>query len=415
MSTTANALTGSSEPTTMTPMADPSPSDVELLHELRESEERLWTMLETAEEGFVTLGPDSRVVSANTAAHTLFGVDYGELMGQPVTRFVPEAHREDLAFLADGDSRSRRNAPWIGRRLEWTLRGTEGNDRFVEVELSRHVTRTGEYVSMILRDVTERIRAERALKASHAELQRALEDLKRAQSALVAQERFAALGELALGVAHEVNNPLQGFKGRLQLMADDLRECLGAEHMVLKDIRLLDEQVDRIARIVQGLLTFARPSTAKRAAADLKQVIATVAELAASPVRAAGLTLDIQTDAALPTVQIDVQQVQQVILNLLQNAIQATPKGGRISARTLAQDGWAVIEVSDTGCGIPATELNKIFEPFYTTKEKGTGLGLALSRSIVIQHGGRLDAESALGKGSTFRVRIPLPEGADRS
>lgn len=362
---------------------------------IRENEERLWTMIEAAQDGFITVDAEGRIVSANTSAYNLLGAEYGGLSGRKLNELLPGSCHPDLEA-------------GLQVKCEWCLPVSGAADRRVEVTLSPHMTRSGRYFSMVLRDVTDRFMAQKQLMESHEKLRVAHEELKRTQDHLVSTERLAALGELAMGVAHEVNNPLQGFKGRLQLMAEDLSERLGPESPALADLKLLDEQVDRLSKIVRGLLAFARPLKVESALVDINETVGTVVQLMESSVRSSGLRLECEMASGLSHVEVDVSQIQQVILNLLQNATQATDPGGCIRVRTFGVDSSVAIEVQDTGCGIRPEDLVRVFEPFFTTKVKGSGLGLSICRGIVTQHGGKLKIESEVDRGTKVQVLLPV-------
>ena len=244
----------------------------------------------------------------------------------------------------------------------------------------------------------------------YTDLESAHERLVESQRQLLISARQAAIGELAGGVAHEVNNPLQIILSRVQLMVAQNR---GREKIV-QGLGLIENNVKRISRIIHALLGFASHSATEGQPVEfeLGQALQQAFALVQHQLDAQLIAIDMDVDEGLPALQGDVGEMEQVFINLILNAQNAMPGGGRlrISGR---MDGDAVeIRFSDTGPGIEPEHLDRIFEPFFTTRaeEGGTGLGLAVSYRIVETHGGSLTVESEPGRGATFIVRLPLPE-----
>ncbi len=235
-----------------------------------------------------------------------------------------------------------------------------------------------------------------------------MEDIS-AQKALQEQlqrtERLAAAGELAAGVAHEVNNALVGILGQTEL-AEDAQDA----ETLRAALARVEAQGNRIAEIVQGLLGFARPQPPERRRVQLTTVVRETLGLMAHDLGRAGVRTEAHFAAEVPPVLADTKQIQQVIVNLFTNAIQAVePRGGGTLIVTLTPDGAeaVLLEVRDDGVGIDPEVLPRIFDPFFSTKEKGTGLGLSVSYGIVRAHGGDLTVHSSVGQGTTFTIRLP--------
>jgi GAF domain-containing protein len=237
----------------------------------------------------------------------------------------------------------------------------------------------------------------------YEDLRRSYADLERAQRQLIQRERLAALGELAAIVAHEVRNPLGVIFNSLGSLRRLLRPAGDAR--LLLDI--VGEEADRLNRIVGDLLDFARPSTPELRPEPLERVVeeAVGAALAQRP---AGVEVRRELDASVPPVPMDARLVRQAVLNVAVNAIQAMPRGGRIVVRTRREGDAAILEIEDTGAGIPEEVRGRIFEPFFTTKASGTGLGLAVVKRIVEGHGGAVSVASRPGAGAIFALRFPL-------
>jgi len=295
-----------------------------------------------------------------------------------------------------------------------------------------------------LRDLNARLEGHNALLAEAARSEReAHEARKRAESQLIQSEKLAALGLLVAGVAHEVNNPLAFVIGNMAVIARDIGfvrdactlyrrgDAVFREHApaLAAEIADLDaridlshtiaglesnlarslEGLDRIRQIVIDLLDFARLEEAPCKAVDLNHGVELTARLVRGKAEKKGVTLDVAC-APLPTVTCHGAKINQLILNLLVNAIDACEPGGHVEIKTRALEDAILIEVADTGCGIMPGIRSKIFDPFFTTKPlgQGMGLGLAISHGIVEAHGGAIDVESSPGQGTQFRVRLPL-------
>jgi len=245
------------------------------------------------------------------------------------------------------------------------------------------------------------------LRESRAEIER----LHRTQMSRA--EHLATLGEMATGLAHEIRNPLAGIAGVIEIIGRDLPSSSPAR-AVVKDVR---QEIARINHIVTDLLQTARPHPPTVRKSDLNTTVEHAVMLGRQQAMAKSVEIELHKDSTLPEVEHDGDQIHQVLLNLLLNALQAldSPSGGhhgKITVTVKPQGSAAVVEVSDNGRGIAPDHLPNIFRPFYTTKGDGTGLGLSLARRIVEDHHGRIDVSSALGKGTTFAVVLPLQRSA---
>jgi PAS domain S-box-containing protein len=232
-------------------------------------------------------------------------------------------------------------------------------------------------------------------------------ELERAQQQIATQERLAALGELSAIVAHEVRNPLGVIFNSLGTLRRLLRPQGDAR--VLLDI--VGEEADRLNRIVGDLLDFARPSTPVLRPEPLDRVVDDAVQAALAQ-RPPGIELVREADPALAEVPVDARLVRQAVINLAVNAVQAMPRGGRLTVRTRLAGDRAVLEVADTGTGIPPEVRPRIFEPFFTTKASGTGLGLAVVKRILDGHGGEVAVSGGPGGGTVFQLRFPANMGA---
>ena len=218
---------------------------------------------------------------------------------------------------------------------------------------------------------------------------------------LAHSQKLAAIGELATGVAHEVRNPLSGIGLALELMMD---ETENEEHKQTMDEVL--HEISRLERIVKGLFDLGHPKSLQLMECGPNDIVERALNLVSKKAKAKGVLIKKELSCA-NTFYVDHEQIEQVILNLLINSIDATGSFGEVTVGTRCGNGSIEIEVSDTGCGIPDDETERILQPFYSTKETGTGLGLAISSRIVEAHKGKIHISSKVGEGSTFVVEIP--------
>jgi signal transduction histidine kinase len=238
---------------------------------------------------------------------------------------------------------------------------------------------------------------------------RLYEDLKRSKSYIRRADRLASLGTLTAGLAHEIRNPLVAIKTLTHL----LPERLDDEEFRNKFLQIASGEVDRISSLVTELLDFARPSDPKLEMENINIILDGMILLVSTETNKKQINLIKNYVSNLPFAQIDREQIKQVFLNILLNAIEATPEKGKITVKTQpfmkpSGEPYVQIEFTDTGCGIPSDQLEEIFNPFYTTKITGSGLGLSISNQIVRDHRGYIDVESQLGKGSSFFINLPV-------
>jgi signal transduction histidine kinase len=221
-------------------------------------------------------------------------------------------------------------------------------------------------------------------------------------------EHMATLGEMATGLAHEIRNPLAGIAGVIEIIGRDLPATSPARSVV-KDVR---QEITRINRIVTDLLQTARPHPPKVRKSDLNTTVEHAVMLGRQQALSKSTEITLRKDPSLPEIEHDSDQIHQVLLNLLLNALQAIDVNGKIVVTVELQGKNAVIEVADNGRGIAPDHLPNIFRPFYTTKGDGTGLGLSLARRIVEDHQGRIEVTSTVGRGTTFAVVLPMQRAA---
>ncbi len=250
----------------------------------------------------------------------------------------------------------------------------------------------------------------RQLRAAQVELRARMVAQQEAETRLVQAAKLAAVGEMSAGIAHELNNPLTTVTGFTELILDETPK----DDRHYSDLEMILHEALRARGVVRRLLDFARQGERVRAKSDMNEIIENVLALTKHFIHTSGVQLETHFASDLPWVSVDNNQIKQVLLNLIHNAVQSMPDGGRLELHTgvSQHDGrnGVVIVVKDSGVGIDAQTRAKIFEPFFTTKsnEGGTGLGLSVTYGIITDHGGTINVDSIPGKGSTFTVWLPI-------
>jgi len=240
-------------------------------------------------------------------------------------------------------------------------------------------------------------------------LEKAIEQLENTQAQLIHSEKMGAIGEIYAGLTHEINNPLAIMIGKLELVLK-MAERLVLPPDLTRDLEIINRNGLRIAELIRSLLVFSRKNTLRFTPMALNDVIYEVVELVDKPYAKQGIRIETQFDPKLPPCQGSRGHLQQVFLNLLNNARDAMPQGGAITLTTYVNGRRLTAEVKDDGAGMTPETQRRVFEPFYTTKGvgKGTGLGLSVAYGIIKTHGGNIEVESEPGRGTLFRVTLPM-------
>jgi PAS domain S-box-containing protein len=411
------------------------------------------TLIDNLPDRIYAKDREGRFLISN-AAHTriLGGESPEKVRGKRDDDFWPAAqaklfHAEEARIIDSGE-------PMVDQEQRRTTR--EGEERWVTVTKVPFRTSTGAVAGIvgITHDVTAMKQAQSMLREQNEMLEHSMkseheahEGLKKAQSQLVQSEKLASLGQMVAGVAHEINNPLSFVANNVAVLQRDLKalgsllelykkaeEGIAEKHPdVSGEIRELSERIDlgytlpnlqdllarsreglrRIQQIVKDLRDFARLDESDLHEIDLNEGIRSTANIIAGVAKRAKVKVDLDL-GNLPQIACYPAKINQVVMNLLANAIQASPENSTVTVRSHADNGAIVIDVIDHGSGIPAKIRDRIFDPFFTTKPpgEGTGLGLSISYGIVQDHDGRIDVQSEEGKGTTFTVRLPVRKSA---
>jgi signal transduction histidine kinase len=228
-------------------------------------------------------------------------------------------------------------------------------------------------------------------------------------------ESLAALTTLAAGVAHEINNPLGSISIRIQLLEKLLKAEAPDKQSMEKHLGVVKEEMERLKQIVVDFLFAVRPMDIQLISENPGAILGEIAELVEPEAERKGIEMHVSIDEDLPQVLMDKRHIKQALLNLIQNAMAAMPDGGVLTLVAEQTDDEVRISVADTGTGIPEELLTKIFEPYFTTKKSGTGLGLTITFKIVKEHSGDISLESKEGSGSTFTIHLPVPQKEKKS
>lgn len=365
---------------------------VELEEEKKKSEEFLDTILGQSVDAIIGLDANDNIISWNKGAEAIFGYTEDEILGNHfkillTPELIQSGELEEISRLI-------REHGYIKDFI--THRKTK-DGRKIMVNLTRTVLRDENgkirWSSAIIRDVTEQ---------------------KKIEQQMMQAEKLATIGQLTAGIAHEIGTPLNIISGRAELALDGLPKV----HSVRESLEAIIHQSERITKLIRNLLMYSRKEAMSLKVVDINKKIMNMLGLLSSAMAKNGVSVKTHLDTGIPSIKADENTIDQVLMNLFMNAIQAMPdKGNLVVSTSLANSGLSsinenqvVITIEDTGMGIAEENIGKIFEPFFTTKEsgKGTGLGLAIVERVVRDHGGDISVKSELGKGTTFTVSIPV-------
>jgi len=380
-----------------------------VLKRLAEEQSFLETLFNTVSDGILVTDQEGRIIYFNEAAAYLFRLRTEQLGQEQIQALLPELQFDRIRQLFK-----------------------EGGDRSVQQELTLEYP-TRRHVEVFVAPLL----AEAAVTAGFVFVVRdTTEEVKKTHQAVEA-ERSEALRLVAASVAHEIGNPLNAIHIHLQLIDRELKklraqlepekkegalsfeeterslspqQLQGAVDRIERFLNVAKNEINRLDTIITQFLQALRQAPPKIRPASIEAVINETIQLIGPQIHERGLLLERDVPEGLPPVAMDPEQIKQVLLNLIRNSMQATRRGGRITIRSWKESDGIWVEVEDTGGGIPKERMVHIFEPFYTTKRKGSGLGLMIVQRIIREHGGRIEVDSRVGEGTRFRVWLPLYE-----
>ncbi len=352
---------------------------------LIEIEERVRAIAATARDGIIMMDHDGLVSYWNIAAERIFGYSRQEAIGKELLRMLaPERYHDDM-YRGMQTFKTKGTGPILEKTTEVIALRKDGKEFPIDLSVSALAIDGKFHALGIIRDITER---------------------KEMQQELIRSEKFAVMGQLAGGIAHELRNPLGTMKNAVYFLDMAL---INPKPEIKEMLDVLANEVSASTRIIDSLMQFARPDCSYYKATNLNHVLQEVLSCQRIP-----LNIDVEThfEEDLPSVPADPDQLHQAFGNIILNAVQSMPAGGKLTFRTSSKESHQVeVTISDTGTGIPSGIREKLFEPFFTSKSSGIGLGLALTKLLIEKHGGTVTVDSKMGEGSAFTVSLPEEEG----
>ncbi len=393
-----------------------SPSETEFLYKVCAQ------MISAMTDAVILVNPDGIITRTNQATLSLLDYKEEEILDHPVQKILSTS-QDKQPELPPGKMMDKHLLDEILASIEGFMCCKEGKPIPISLRSSSLRDDSGEVSGIVLvaRDLrpTKKLIADAAIaeaeRRKREELQQAYDELKELQEQLIQSEKMASLGQIAAGVAHEINNPISGIMVYLHTLATDLENDRFDRKQALTFLTDSKHELTRCSKIIKSLLDFSRQSHPMLAPVDLGSILDETFSILGHKAKLQDIEVVQHIDPGLPRMQADMDQLKQVFFNLILNAIQAMPQGGRLTIHAaqvddkeeLTKSPKAVrIDIEDTGCGIAEENIGKLFTPFFTTKEKGegVGLGLAVAYGIVRRHGGDIRVMSSKGKETTFSV-----------
>ena len=343
--------------------------------ELRESEQIFRIIFEEALDGIILWNEHFEIMDINSSAVGMLGLKKEQMAGQSLVELVSHCSvkKEDLLKHVDLVIQNGKDASSI------YLNTYDGEKRHIEFS-TQHALVAGLNVT-VFKDVSERIQMEEQLRKS---------------------DTLNVLGELAAGIAHEIRNPMTALKGFIQLLEGSIKEENTMYYQVITS------ELQRIDSIINEFLILAKPQAVRFQEKDVVGIMQKTVELLNAQAVLHNVQFELEPDAELPPIFCEPNQLKKVFINIIKNAIEVMPNGGTISIEIKQQEDMVLISIKDQGAGIPVEKIKRLGEPFYTTKERGTGLGLMVSFKIIEEHRGKVEIESEMGKGTTFLISLPI-------
>jgi two-component system NtrC family sensor kinase len=360
--------------------------------ELKEANEFLMKLIESSVDGIIVTNTKGDILMFNRGAENILEYKADEVVGKMNIRSIyePGVAKEVMEKLRSPDYGG------VGKLTSFPIFHRRKDGELIEGDLSASIIydeKGKEIASVgIFKDLRERLRIER--------------ELQKTQQALLQSEKLAAMGRLTSQIAHELNNPIYGIMNTLELLKTEI----SPESKRRKILELALSETQRLAEMLRNMLSFSKPEEEKRRPVKMNELIGGILLVMEKQMRESNIKVETALDDEIPEVMASTNQMRQVMLNMLKNAKEAMPKGGTLTVKTSKEVNKVLIHIQDTGVGIPEEIRDKIFEAFFTTKQKvkGVGLGLSVCYGIIKDHGGEIKVESEEEKGTTFTISLHL-------
>ena len=360
--------------------------------ELKEANDFLMNLIESSVDGIIVTDMKGDILIFNKGAEDLLGYKSEEVVGKMNIRSIyqPGVAKEVMEKLRSPDFGG------VGKLTSFPIFHRRKDGELIEGDLSASLIydeKGNEIASVgIFKDLRERLRIER--------------ELREMQQALLQSEKLAAMGRLTSQIAHELNNPIYGIMNTLELLKTEIPP----ESKRRRILELSLSEIQRLSEMLRNMLSFSKPEEEKRRPIKIDELIEGILLVMEKQMKESNIQVETSFDPDIPEVMASTNQMRQVMLNIFKNAKEAMPKGGTLTVRTAREGNKVLIHIQDTGIGIPEEIRDKIFEAFFTTKQKvkGVGLGLSVCYGIIKDHGGEIKVESEEGKGTTFTISLPI-------
>jgi two-component system NtrC family sensor kinase len=360
--------------------------------ELKEANEFLMKLIESSVDGIIVTDMKGGILLFNQGAENILGYKAEEVALKMNIRTIypPGVAKEVMEKLRSPDYGG------VGKLTSFPILHRRKDGELIEGDLSASIIydEDGKEIASvgIFKDLRERLRMER--------------ELQKTQQALLQSEKLAAMGRLTSQIAHELNNPIYGIMNTLELLKTEIPP----ESKRRKILELSLSETQRLAEMLRNMLSFSKPEEEKRRPIRMNELIGGILLVMDKQMKESNIKVETAFDDEIPEIMASTNQMRQVLLNIFKNAKEAMPHGGILTVRTNRENHHVLIHIQDTGVGIPEGIRNKIFEAFFTTKQKvkGVGLGLSVCYGIIKDHGGEIRVASEEGKGTTFTIRLPI-------
>jgi PAS domain S-box-containing protein len=360
--------------------------------ELKEANGFLMKLIESSVDGIIVTTMKGNILIFNKGAENILGYKEEEVVGKLNIRSIypPGVAKVVMEKLRSPDYGG------VGKLKSFPILHRRKDGEMIEGDLSASIIydeEGNEIVSIgIFKDLRERLRMER--------------ELQKTQQALLQSEKLAAMGRLTSQIAHELNNPIYGIMNTLELLKTEIPP----ESKRRRILELSLSETQRLSEMLRNMLSFSKPEEEKKRRIKINELVEGILMVMEKQMREANINVETYIDSEIPEIMASTNQMRQVMLNMIKNAQDAMPKGGTLTVRTSREDDKVLIHIQDTGMGIPKEIRDKIFEAFFTTKQKvkGVGLGLSVCYGIIKDHGGEIKIESEEEKGTTFIISLPI-------